>query len=677
MARMMPKSPPMAPSTNAEPASDGPRFDVRSRRRSPRIASSSLREERALAFVLALLLPLYLALDDGALGDVTRQQAAVVFLWATALAFAFRVFPRAHVTRQIRLVAGTAATVLGWVVLSLLWTESVERTYAELTRDIGLVAVPVICLLALNRTTWTAAAAGISVAALVIPALAVLTRLAPDLLQEARLDAIQGGSRLSYPIDYWNAVAGWSAMAAAIGLGWSAHLKRNSLRALTLAAVPIAGLAVYLTYSRGGILALCVGVVTVVFLSRNRVTAVVHAGAALLAIGLMVLVVRGFPDLATATGNGGAVVVAGALVVVCAGAAGVALLTKRAKLDRARLPRRLLRALALGGAVGSVSIALALGGRVDGGSVEGANPLAGNDPASRLTSSSGTRDELWGSALAAFGGRPLTGRGPGTFDYWWQRRGADREAVRDAHSLYLESLAERGLPGLLFILAFIGALLIAALAARRVARRSSEIGGAAALTAAFLAFVVHAAVDWMWEATAVAVLALGAGSIVAAGLAPRRARVPRSLTVRVALVVAAIAAGTLQVPALVSEQRLRSSQRALAAGEVDEAQRLADDAVDAQPWAATPYAWRGDLELRGGSLESARRDAKAAISREATNPAHRFLLARVEIERDDSEAALRALRALGRLSPGFRDTAEAAERALLEAEYQDAAENAP
>ncbi|MDQ3730099.1 MAG: O-antigen ligase family protein [Actinomycetota bacterium] len=621
-----------------------------------------------LAFVLASLVPLYLALDDGGLGDVARQQAAVAFLWATALALAFRVLPRAEVTRQARFVFGAGAMLVAWAALSLLWTESVERTFGELTRDLALVALPVVCLLGLNRATWTAAAAGLSLTALAIPALAIVTRLAPDLLQEARLDAAFGNHRLSFPLDYWNALAGWSAMAAAIGLGWSAHLKRASLRALALAAVPVAGLAVYLTYSRGGVLALCVGGVAAVVLSRNRVTAAVHAVVALLATLLVVVVVRGAPEIATATGDGGALRVAGALLVACAAAAGVALWTSRAGLERARMPKRLVRTLTIAGGVGAVAVVLALGSRVDGNSFNSADPLAGGDPASRLTSVAGTRDELWGSALAAFASRPLAGRGPGTFDLWWQRGGSDREAVRDAHSLYLESLAERGLPGLIIVLAFLALLLIGALAARRVVRRSSEIGAAAGLTAGFLAFLTHAAVDWMWEATAVAALALGAGAIVAAGLAQQRLRVSRSLPVRVGLVVAAIVAGMIQVPALVSEQRVRASQAALAAGDEDQARRLADDAVGAQPWAASPYAWRGNLELRDGRLASARRDARAAVSREQTNPAHLFLLVRIEIERDDDAAASRALRDFGKLSPSFREAAEAARRALLEPE---------
>ena len=38
-------------------------------------------------------------------------------------------------------------------------------------------------------------------------------------------------------------------------------------------------------------------------------------------------------------------------------------------------------------------------------------------------------------------------------------RRRDPEYVRDAHSLYLEALAEQGLPGLLALLGFLGGLL--------------------------------------------------------------------------------------------------------------------------------------------------------------------------------------------------------------------------
>jgi len=75
--------------------------------------------------------------------------------------------------------------------------------------------------------------------------------------------------------------------------------------------------------------------------------------------------------------------------------------------------------------------------------------------------------------------------------------------VRDVHSLELEQLAELGLPGLL---AF--ALLLAGggLAARDALRR--DPAAAAGVTAATLAWLLHASIDWDWQLPAVSLPAL-------------------------------------------------------------------------------------------------------------------------------------------------------------------------
>jgi O-antigen ligase len=64
--------------------------------------------------------------------------------------------------------------------------------------------------------------------------------------------------------------------------------------------------------------------------------------------------------------------------------------------------------------------------------------------------------------------------------------------VRDAHSLYLETLAEIGPLGLLLVLAVLGMPLVAA-------RRSRRGLATATLPAAYVAFLLHAGIDWDWE----------------------------------------------------------------------------------------------------------------------------------------------------------------------------------
>jgi len=608
--------------------------------------------------MICLAAPLYLALRDGGLGDVVREEAAIALFWATALALSFRALPRARLAPRGRLIVLTGSLVVLWCALSLLWTESAERSFSELTRDVSLVGVPILCLLALNRDTWTAAAAGLSAAAVGVCALSVLTRLAPELIYEARLDSLAGEYRLSYPLDYWNAIACWGAITAVGAVGWSVHLKDHFIRGLALAVVPLAGTVVYLTYSRGGILASAIGALAVIYMSRSRLVALVHVGVATALTAAAVVVIRGHPAIADGTGGEGAPFVALALIAACVAAAVVARWTRSGRLERMQVPRHLAR-IALGAAAITIVIAfVVIANRVDGQSFDsGGGQLVAEDPATRLTSLAGSRDELWGSALGAFESDPLTGLGPGTFDLWWLREDPDREAVRDAHSLALETLGERGLFGLLLLAMFLVALLLGASAARRASRRSVEAGAVTALTCAFVVFAVQSMIDWMWESTAVSVLGLASAGIVCAGLGVSRKRALPSVWVRIALVLTAVGVGLIQIPPLVSDQRLLASQSAASIGDDETAQRTADDAVTAQPFAASPYAWRANLALRSGDLDAARADVVNAVEREPTNPSHLFLLARIEVERGDDEAARDAFDMIAALSPAFADVA--------------------
>jgi O-antigen ligase len=98
----------------------------------------------------------------------------------------------------------------------------------------------------------------------------------------------------------------------------------------------------------------------------------------------------------------------------------------------------------------------------------------------------------------------VLGSGAGTFDRYWLHHRTVSSFARDAHSLYLETLAELGPIGLALLLA---ALLIPLLALR--SRRDPLLATAAA---AYVAFLVHAGIDWDWELPAVTLAGLACGS---------------------------------------------------------------------------------------------------------------------------------------------------------------------
>jgi hypothetical protein len=595
-----------------------------------------------VAFLAPAGLVAYLALDGAGFDLVVRQRVALAVCGLVAFGFAFGVLPRGRPDRLALIPALALGALVAWTAASLAWTASAERTVAEIARLCGYGGLVALAFTALDRETFRVAAAGLSVAALGIAAVAVASRLAPAAFPGAeQVSAAFPNDRLSYPLDYWNAIGAWGAMACAIGLAWSAHAQLASIRVIGLAAVPVAGLAVYLSYSRGGTLAVVIAVAAVLALSSHRWTALWHALAAGAATGLVILVVRQHDQIADGTGAAGGAAVALALLGAAVLCAGAVLVTRRLHSDRFRLaPRTARQALAA-----CVAAVLATGVVVTTSGVaseawdgfnEDDTPVTVGDPAGRLASAGGKRDELWESALDALAAHPVRGVGPGTYEFWWQRESAGTENVEDAHSLPLEFAAELGLPGLALLLAFLGGALALALRARRSLSGPDDRAASIAMTAAFIVFLFSSSVDWMWEETAVGALALAAIAVAgAAGSAPRRAdaRIGAAWA-RPAIVAAAVAAAAVQVPGIVSTQDLRHSREALSEGDIERARELAESAIDWQPWAATPHAQLALVHRRAGDLADAAAEFETAIEKEPTNQGWQAALRFLERERE-------------------------------------------
>jgi tetratricopeptide (TPR) repeat protein len=279
-----------------------------------------------------------------------------------------------------------------------------------------------------------------------------------------------------------------------------------------------------------------------------------------------------------------------------------------------------------------------------------ASTTAPSDPAARLSNLNSLRYELWQAGGDAWREEPVHGIGPGTYELWWNRFATRPQTVRDAHSLYLENLAELGVGGLLAVLLLAGGLLAAAFRTRPRNGPSGELGLHAALCAAAVILFAHAGIDWLWESTAVGLLGVVCATLAAARASEPAARGPRTPW-RIGLALAAAAVCLLQLPGIAGTLRERAGRDALEDGDRAAALRYADDAVEIQPWAATPLALRGEGHQSAGRLGAARDDLRRAIDAEPTNWRHWFLLARLEAQAGRSEAAVRALAESRRLNP--------------------------
>jgi tetratricopeptide (TPR) repeat protein len=624
----------------------------RTRRRRKRRGMRALMARRVAGFLAALLIILLLALDGGGYDVAVRHKVSLATWALIALGLAVGVLPRSRLTTPAWIAIGGFGALAALTLLSLSWTESDERTTAELARVLQYMGIVVLAYLSLDRHTWQGAGLGFAVGALVVPFFAIGSRLFPDLL----VDDIAGlfrTDRLAYPLEYWNGVACWGAMAIAIGLCLSAHAPRV-VRSAALAAVPVVALSVYLTYSRFGVIASLIAVLASLAVSRNRWTLSLNALGAAAASAGVILVTRSEDEIARAAGDAGAGMVVLVLIAATFGCAAVAFLTSAAGADRLRMSVRSARIALAAVALSSLLGALALNGPIGDGWAEfkGEKTVAeGSDPSSRLTSLGGTRYTVWTAAFDAFEGDLLKGMGPGTFEYYWSREGEGTEFVRDAHSLYLEELAELGVPGLLATLAALGGLGIAALAARRSWSPEGGLAVGAGLTAAFIVFVAYAAADWMWELGAVGVLALAGVATAGSGGFERAPSWELGPWLRAAAVVGALAAGAAQVPTLVSLERMRASDAELEAGELDRARELADEAIEAESWAASPYQMRALVNEAAGQLAQARRDIDEAMEREPTNWRLPVTAARIEARAGDRTAMREEIAEARRLAP--------------------------
>jgi hypothetical protein len=232
-----------------------------------------------------------------------------------------------------------------------------------------------------------------------------------------------------------------------------------------------------------------------------------------------------------------------------------------------------------------------------------------------LTLSNNGRLALWRVAWHDFRAHPLNGSGAGSYYGVWLQKRPDATQVRNAHSLYLETLAELGAPGLLLLAT--GLLVPLAVAAR--ARETPLVAGAAA---AYIAFLLHAAFDWDWQLPGVALAPLLLGAALLAAARPDRPTLRAATAARVGAAATFVLVAALAAFALAGNRALASAQHATTAERWHVAESSARHAASLQPWSAEPWRVLGEAQLQQGKLAAARASFRSGI---AKNP-HDWLL---------------------------------------------------
>lgn len=226
-----------------------------------------------------------------------------------------------------------------------------------------------------------------------------------------------------------------------------------------------------------------------------------------------------------------------------------------------------------------------------------------------FTLSSNGRLDLWKAAVRQFEAQPLIGGGAGTYEQWWRQHRPTSLDVRDAHDLYLETLSELGLVGL--------ALLAVMLALPFVAARRRALPLVPVALGAYVAFLVHAGIDWDWEMPAVTLtgLACGAAALVAA----REKGTRLAARVRYSAVAVLVAAGAFAAMTFVGNRALDSGDAAAAAHNWSRAAADAKAARTWLPWSAEPWRLLGDATFGQGDFTAAATAYRRAISIDPRN----------------------------------------------------------
>jgi O-antigen ligase len=496
----------------------------------------------------------------------------------------------------------------GWQLLSSLWSSGAGPAVQEAERTLVYVAAAGAALLCLTPARAAALVRGVGLGVAVVALGGLVQHLFPDGLRSYRLDE---------PIGYANASGLLAAMGLMLALGFTVDGSRWTRIVASAATVPLAA-TLYLSFSRGSMLALAVGLI--VLLSCDRRRGRLLAGMSLLAAPVAVAVILAGREGALtgpatleqmqADGRRAALELLPLIVAAALSAPVSDYLVARVRIGlRARRAVVAAMAVLLAGSVAAVLVR-------EGGPVRlvergidafTAKPPKGSyDLTRRLLNASGNeRSAYWRVAADMVAREPLLGEGAGSYARWWTQERPSESGARNAHNLYLETLAELGPVGLILV----SGLLAVPFGALRRARSVAHVPVAAAALAVFAA---HAALDWDWQIPLLTLPAVWLGvALVLSARAVRPLGVGPIGRAAAGVGLAALVAVALVVH--VGNGAATAGERAMIAGNAEDTLSHALRAERWMPWSSVPWELRGEAETVRGRLGSARASLRRAI----------------------------------------------------------------
>jgi hypothetical protein len=526
------------------------------RARVPHALRTRPRVSAADSLLAALLLIALWAASEGGSSTMpseTRVQVAIALLASLAgAAWLWGTEIRLAAPRMAWIGLGLLAAFALSTGVTVLWSIAPDATWTELNRVLAYTVVLGLALAAGASVKHPVrkTADGVLLAVLLMTAYALGQKVVPGLHIPELFDLNQTpvtGPRLSNPLGYSNALALFIAFGVPLALVRAVDRERSDrARLVALLSLPLMFLAIGLTYSRGGLLAVVIGIAVGMALGGSKLRSLAVIAIAAVAMYPMLLFGTGDPSLSGLFVPLGTREVAGlelaVAIVVCLAAlwwVGRRLLARERSSTWSRerihgVGRLLVVAAALAVVVGFIAVAVSHRGV--GGTAShvwhnftSVSATSVFEPGRLASASSGNRWAWWQEAGGAFSARPIGGWGAGSFsvlDLLYRRNGSVGQVLQP-HNLPMQWLAETGLVGASLGIAALAALLAGAvLTVRRLAPGPDRML-AAALLAGGLAFALHTLYDWDWDIPGVTLPALVMLGVLSGSRAPGLRRDPR------------------------------------------------------------------------------------------------------------------------------------------------------
>ena len=224
-------------------------------------------------WILGFGLVVYLGLKGGGYDPLIHDQVGIAAWWIILGGVLVGALPRRRLGILAWCVLGLLAALVAWTALSLNWTESTDKSGADLARAATYLGVLCLALFARGSKGARHLVAAVGTGIAFVSIVALLSRLHPAWFPNAEETAkflVGSRNRLAYPINYWNGLAALIAIGLPLMLQVATCAKAAVLRALVAATIPAMALTAFFTLSRGGMAAAIIALVVFLALTSDR-----------------------------------------------------------------------------------------------------------------------------------------------------------------------------------------------------------------------------------------------------------------------------------------------------------------------------------------------------------------------------------------------------------------------